>query len=467
MSNLRIPEYPRGFVYGEKVRFLPEGYKTVESVPNLYIHQWADYAYREKSTSFIAIIGRCVSTREPNESPADTLINALENSLEAFFEVMLELSGRYAVIFSRGDGLNFVTDAAGMRSVFYAYDGSIVASHARLVEENLGGPITRRPWVIGRGYPGNLVPYERTRILTPNTYYAQSQNAVRRFWPTTEIPKLSVEEASTEVLCRMTNGIKALAEENKIRSTLTAGVDSRCLFAAALASGVDFETYTYGTRYNTLVDRQAAATISESFGIPHTVPNGGKLPIELKRALGRANYTNHHWNNVEGLMQWIDDPKSVVLMEVLLEIGTGASAVSLPDASAPVDGESMARLYIRTMPYKKRRALEGEKFTEYLDFAAEAFGEWIAETGGPTPSLIDPFVQFFWEHRMATWHGPTMAERDFYADPIHVSNSVSIYRSMLGVSPLEQREDAVIREIWRQVEPRLLSYPVNPKRWIS
>lgn len=460
-----IPNYPRGFLYGSAVQKAPSDYREVKAIPGLYLHEWTRLELKREGSNFVAVIGTCVSTTSKDCKAAEELLRALSVGETRFFEELSSYSGRYAVIFSSGSDTKFVTDAAGMRSVFYAEDGSLVASHARLIEENLGGPIEKHPWTVGRGYPGNLVPYKRVRILTPNTYYSVETHSVQRFWPFKPVPPKNVEESAREVSVAMATVIQGLASKGPVKSSLTAGHDSRCLLAVAISSGIDFETYTYGSRHNTLVDRLVAAEISHSVGLRHTVPDQIELSRELKNALAHANYTNHHWNNVPSLMEWIDDPSTIVLMETLLEIGRGASAVNFPDAPAPVDAESMALLYLRTMPFKKRQAVEIKGREEYLRFATSAFQSWIDETGGPTPQYLNPYVQFFWEHRMATWHGPTMAERDFYATAVNPSNSLSIYQSMLGVSEKDQRAGSVPTEIIRSVAPALLSFPVNPKKW--
>ena len=463
-SNVPV-EFPRGFLYGEDLSYIPAGYRKVEEVERLYAHAWTPISSATESQSFAVVLGHCVSTENVEEQAAECLVRALSQGERVFFKTLERFTGRYVVIFGQTGQINFVTDAAGMRSVFYSADGDLVASHALLIERNLPGQVERLSWQIGRGYPGNRVPYKRVRILTPNSYYAFNENRIYRFWPTEPIPSQTVESSSLEVLERMSTGIRGLAKRGPIKSSLTAGSDSRCLLATALYSGVGFETYTYGTRYRTLVDRQAAAEISRAVGIKHTVPESETLSPMLKSALADANYTNLHWSNVPGLISWIGDSNAIVLMEILLEIGTGASAVNFPDQPAPTDAEAMALLYIKTMPYKKRQSVEEKNYSQYLEFATGAFEDWIEATGGPNPSLINPYVQFFWEHRMATWHGPTMAERDFYATPINPSNSISIYKAMLGVSDGEQKSGVVPKAIVERVEPKLLQFPVNPKRW--
>jgi hypothetical protein len=93
------------------------------------------------------------------------MLNALLISEAAFFNLIDQYSGRHAILFGPKDKPRILTDATGMRTVFYAAEGGVVASHALLVEETLGGEIERTELPFRYGYPGNHTPYVRTRLL--------------------------------------------------------------------------------------------------------------------------------------------------------------------------------------------------------------------------------------------------------------------------------------------------------------
>src|SRR5699024_8636506 len=127
---------------------------------------------------------------------AAALLSALKQGEGTFFRALDNYSGRHAIIFGNYGNISIVTDATGMRAVFYAAEGRIVASHALLVERALGGRIVRNDLPFRYGYPGNRTPYERTRLLTPNTSYWMTAHVVRRFWPVAPPLGLSVDEAA-------------------------------------------------------------------------------------------------------------------------------------------------------------------------------------------------------------------------------------------------------------------------------
>lgn len=464
--TIEYDNFPRGFYFAPGTQKALPGFSKVELLPNLFVHEWCNTSCAGNDENFIVVIGDCVPIfNQTVTSAAQDLYDYLTIGEDEFFDRLTYYSGRYVVFFGSRDSVKILNDAVGMRSVFYSEGFELVASHARLVEQLLGGRLVLRKRPFARGFPGNLVPHKRTRILTPNTLIDTSAKAIRRFWPNKPQRTSTVAVEAEYVLESASSVIRNLGASQKIKTTVTAGSDSRVILACALASGVEFDAYTYGVNYRTARDRAMAAEICATVNVEHSVPNGGYLDPTLAKALSRANYTKHHWDYVQGLMEWIDDPKTIVLMGLMLEIGRGVTAVNLPDANPPSDGRAMAELHFRTMPNKRRMSIEAADKEEYLEFSAQAFDGWLETIGGFTPEYMDPFVQFYWEHRMPTWLGPTMAERDFYASPVSPFNSRRILESMLSVTKQEQIDGAISNKVVEMIAPELMKFPINPPKW--
>src|SRR5699024_12163104 len=77
--------------------------------------------------------------------------------------------------------------------------------------------------------------------------------------------------------------------------------------------------------------------------------------------------------------------------------------------------------------------------------------------------MLDPFDQFYWEHRMPTWQGIAMGERDFYGEPFIPYNSRRVFNAMLGAPFDSRRNDEAVLRMIEMVDPRLLKLPINPK----
>src|SRR5699024_6769777 len=80
---------------------------------------------------------------------------------------------------------------------------------------------------------------------------------------------------------------------------------------------------------------------------------------------------------------------------------------------------------------------------QYREETRAGFQGFIDDTGMDiVEGLLDPFDQFYWEHRMSTWQGVSMGERDFYAEAFVPFNARSVFASMLGVPEPQRRADA-------------------------
>src|SRR5699024_5769702 len=217
--------------------------------------------------------------------------------------------------------IRVVNDATAMRSVFYAAAGGVVASNAQLVEQALGGVTEDDGMPFRYGYPGNRTPYARTRVLTANTYYWMTANVIRRFWPIMSPAPRTVEEAAEELLDASANALKAIARGKSVALTLSAGLYSRSILAIALHAGVPVDTYTYGDKYSSKVDRLMAADLSNMFGLKHTVIAERTDDPVINWRLRDAVYSIHHGGWVGALRKHFIRRYEVAVLGNALEIG--------------------------------------------------------------------------------------------------------------------------------------------------
>src|SRR5699024_1283243 len=108
-------------------------------------------------------------------------------------------------------------------------------------------------------------------------------------------------------------------------------------------------------------------------------------------------------------------------------------------------------------------AFGSEKYREISDVAFQAY---IDETDyASTVGMLDPFDHFYWEHRMAAWHGTFLVERDFYGDAFIPLNSRTVFEAMLSVPQKDRDESSVMHRMIELADPSLLDLPINPKQW--
>lgn len=467
-QHLEVPRFPRGFLLSERPVDPPPAFVPGPILPNFYVHPWANVETAGDARLFVIILGHAVPTRsEQVHPPAAHLLACLRDGEGTFLKALDDYGGRHAIIFGRVGNIRVVNDATGMRSLFYAAKGGVVASHALLVEQALGGEVARGGLPFRYGYPGNLTPYARTKILTPNTYYWLTAHVVRRFWPIVEPASRSVEDAAVELLEASTNTFRAMTRGRAVRLTLTAGLDSRTILAIALHSGVPFETYTYGNQYSSKVDRLLAADLADEFGFEHTVLSHKVVDPVVAERLIESHYSLHHSSWVAALQEYFHRRNDVAVLGNALEIGrSNYTPQRRNGAAAPVTAETMAALHHMKLGKEVHQQIEQYGADQFWKESVTAFQSYIHDTGlDVVAGMLDPFDQFYWEHRMPTWQGMAMGERDFYGEPFIPYNSRRVFNAMLGAPFDSRRNDEAVLRMIEMVDPRLLDFPINPKTW--
>lgn len=467
MSKSSIPNFPRGFLFSATPISAPPAFIEGPLLPNFYVHPWTVVETAGDNELFVIGIGSLIPTHDI-ENPVEELLAALKKSETTFFDLLSFYSGRYAVIYGALGDIRVVNDATAMQSVFYSLQGRVVASHPLLVERALGGSIEQTKIPFRYGYPGNRTPYTRTRILTANTYYWLSANVVRRFWPIVHPSAKTPDQAATILLEDSTTALKRMSYGRTVQISLTAGLDSRTVLAIALHSGIEFTTYTYGHDHGTKIDREIARELSRQFGIQHKVIPTKVEDLEVKRRLLESHYQPHHhgvW--VRALKDYFNDVNSVAVLGNLLEIGRSNTANERTQmTSPPLTAAAMTELHLQRMGKARRAEVFEFGFERFKSISESAFQDYINETGFDIQAgILDPFDQFYWEHRMSTWQGYAMGERDYYATPFIPFNTRRIFESMLGVAKDDRHNDTTVYSMLRRVDPSLLEIPINPKQW--
>jgi hypothetical protein len=482
--------YPRGFLLSRQTTNPPAGFVTAPFFDNFFVDAVSSVDFASDGEACVVVLGTCVSIKPETAgsvsggnsatadqdacgssplSPAQQMLRALLLRETDFFDLIDNFCGRHAIVFGTRTNPLILTDATGMRTVFYASEGGVVASHALLVEETLGGEIRRKDLPFRYGFPGNHTPYIRTRLLTPNTFYDVAQAKVVRFWPRRKIEPRTAKEAADLVLSCTTTALKRVAPGKRLSLSVTAGIDSRTTLALAVHSGVLFDGYTYDRGKNTLIDCAVGRELARIAGIEHhlvRVPDPPSTPEELKRRLNRATYYGHHHTVVAPMQRHFGGADVLAVTANLLEIGRFFYKGKEYQAVRPETPEAMCEFALIATGLSAQQMAE-RYGPEPKRLATECFSDFVNATDfNAARGFIDSRDQFYWEYKMSAWHGMILLERDFYADCFIPFNSRYIFEALLGVKEWDRKEATVFKLLIKKCAPNLLSsIPVNPEQW--
>jgi hypothetical protein len=461
--------YPRGFVLAGRSIAPPPGFVPGPSFDHFFIEPLTAVDVAENDDLAVVVLGTCVSTDaegSAHPSPAQRMLDALIAGEPAFFDLIDIYCGRHAILFGPKDRPRILTDATGMRTVFYAADGGVVASHARLVEEALGEEIERLDLPFRYGYPGNHTPYRRTRLLTPNTLYDLADSTVLRFWPRAPIKPMTVKRATEEVILRTMRALQRMALSHPLSLSLTAGIDSRATLALALKSGVPFDAYTYDRSANTAIDYKVAQALASLADISHTVVSAKThAPADVHALLAKATYYRHHHSTVPPMQQHFGNSSSIAVTANLLEIGRYFYRGGIYDHAVPDHPEAMCA-YSLFATGLTANEMDRDHGPEARQLATRFFADFIETTRfNSARGSLDPRDQFYWEYKMSAWHGMILLERDFYADCFIPFNARAVFKALLAVPVRDRKRSTVFKRLIQQCAPQLTRIPINPPEW--
>ncbi len=146
-----MQQFPRGFIWCSEPISPPDGY-IAGPYENLFICKDISIIQAADAHRSVVILGLCVGIEPHVTDPAHWLLNALAR--DTFYEALDLLCGRFVIFVKDPGGLRVLSDATGMRAVFYRSDFRVIASHARLVSD---GPVCNLPFRYG--FPGNRTPF--------------------------------------------------------------------------------------------------------------------------------------------------------------------------------------------------------------------------------------------------------------------------------------------------------------------
>ena len=460
--------YLKGFFVAEDQRDQWEGFNVNSEVPGLQVEASTRLeTSKDPSTGkFVSILGSCVDSSSCGDPVASRLLKALKTDESAFFEELLQLTGRYAIVFGDREDFSLVGDATGMMPIFYREGGGLAGSHARLLAELSETENERYNLPFSSAFPGNFTPYKGVKILPPNFVLNFLTGTLKRYWPNAPLAKRSTESVAQWGFEKSKVALENLVGSRPFKMALTAGLDSRVALSVALGAGFEPEMFTYGSGAGTEVDRNLAASICEGLGLKHSVLPQQLPGPRLREALEKAHYWDHHWSAVPTLRKWLGAGDTAVLTTNILEIGQRfysrrkwANEIEAPNS---VSGISAA--YIRTLSRTAKNEVESYGRSRYRDQVESIFGRFLEEMGGFS-DYLDPFDEYYWVHRMGMWHGPSSVEKHFYGEPLNPFNSTAMIEHFLSVSEADQLDGSVFYRMISIGAPELLEYPVNPQSW--
>lgn len=173
-----------------------------------------------------------------NKEIADTFEN---KSLEEKITKLNKLGGFFLSIFISEESLLVFNDAAGQLETFIYHRGHqlIISSQPTLIlpliEDGAIFDLTAPEYIVNDKVTiFNKTPFRDIEKLAPNFFYDTRVKKNTRFFPSETLPTKKPSEVSNEVIKILEGTFESLSYRGGMALAITAGLDSRVLFATSL-----------------------------------------------------------------------------------------------------------------------------------------------------------------------------------------------------------------------------------------
>lgn len=458
------PRFAEHLVHWQRVP-IAGGFKLTLH-PSLACTQMAD-AGRE-----LTLIGNILDPHAPEAGNAEILraLHSRYRNRDDLVDATTDYGGRWLLFAADGRESFLFHDALGLRQVFYtdpartgelwamSQPGIAAEALALAPDEQALDYIDTETYRRTHEYrwPGTASTFAGLRHLPPNHWLDLATGASRRYWPSRPLDTFTLETAVERLLVLVPGLVRAAAARFDLALSLTAGVDSRLVLAAArdVIDRLRVVTVRQGRLPDGHPDVEIPARLLARLGLPHDVIRATssmtpEFSLYFKHNVYRAH--DHYGHDAEAILQRYGRTRAV-LTGSGAEVGRRPFRTKLPHAD-----------HVRLTP----ATLAWLEYGSTHPFLVRHFEEWLADAGRQEHvKLLDLFE---WEQDYGNWLAMTQLEFDVaWRDIVTPYNCRAVLATFLGTPERCRGPDALLwREFIGRAWPELLSEPINPHRRIG
>ena len=428
--------------------------------PDLPITQVAEGSMR------LTLIGYMVDANETFSDDTQILRWILRKVIREndIFEVTASIGGRWILIVDRPDGFFLFHDPCGLRQVYYYTDAeeniwcctqtTLLSSFADLKKDDEVSKLLEnarhKNWL-----PGHLSEFVDVKKLLPNHVLNLESGNVSRFWPKKPLGSIDLESGTNKVSLLLKNCISNINHRFDLSLPLTAGRDSRTIFAACKDIIEDVSVYTMlepGLEPDSL-DIEYPKKLTKRAGVKHSlIP--GQEPMEPWFAdiyFKNVYNTNvSYWGPIAfGFVKGHPENR-ITLNGNCSEIGRCYYFLDGNYDPQRITGRYLANL----------------AWTDH-GLAVKVLNDWLKDAKQIESQFnINALDLFYWEHRMGGWQAKSQSICDIGLEIFSPFNNRLTLSTLLAVDKKYRIEPDFIlyNEIINSLWPALLTLPFNRGR---
>lgn len=269
-----------------------------------------------------------------------------------------------------------------------------------------------------------------------------------------DLPSDDPEAAMSRFLRALGHGVSRLPSDMPVHLALTAGADSRLVFASLLAADVPVEVFTRRSARMSVADRLIPPRLAAAVGMPHREV----IPRRIDRsrvALARV-HTAGHVSDGDALpfVQGVRD--GFVGIEIGGQ-GFGAGKVKNRQFPEEIDDPIAVANLVADWFGEQKGSPNRISLSTWLQLVVNHEEKQRQE------DRIDWRDRFYLEQRTAGWQAAKEQLYDLHTHHRYFPiNSARIFGLLLSIDPELRQDGSHRRRLIEMAEPRLLSEPFNP-----
>lgn len=454
---------------------------------NFYRHPDTRWTFHTSGSDTWFLLGHAYNpfTMEHREEPI--LRRIAEASDPAGRQARIdELTGIFLLGIAREDGIEFIVDPSGIQSAYWGVIGDgkernfILTSHTQIAADIYGldlSPFVKRlisykwyPRVCGAYLPADLAPHPGFKRIVPNQYYdyhiGNSEPDHHRIYFGENTAPCSTRDEYESVIAeagKILAGNMALIPKkwNHPAISLTGGIDSNGVFAAANGHYDKYEAFSYLSADKEKPDVEAAAIIAKAFDMPHKIFNIPSDSSDIKDydlkstiILHSNAYTTVHPDN--------EIRKRVVLEEHLpydVDVKSWVSETVRGSAHHRYHRSSMPELSPKVCRNHYKIFIGNRSLAHAVD---KIYAKYLDEYEYSKVSATIPSTDIhFWEVIWGAWGGTNISDMKYYCDITIPYNNRRWLDLMLRIPLPDRIADRHHDEMKRLLNPKLWDMHVH------
>ena len=469
--NINNVLFKRQFILGESLPTLSRNWINQKVGNHYFLSYHPDLEFAQVRNNYIelTLLGFILDPYQPEASNVD-ILNKILSKDHLTIDIpqhTISFGGRWILFVTSESDTFAISDPCGLRSIFYGvtkqnnlWCGSsptILSKELNVeVSDDIKKSFLNSSYVKGEGeywWPGNTTAFENIFRVLPNHSLYLRTRATKRFWPMSMKRKVSLKDAVDQASFLLKGLLNAASSRYNLAITMTAGIDSRTIFAAS--KNVAEKAYYHSMLIYNLSEN------SKDVSIP-------------SRLLSKLGYQHHVLDCAKA------EPDK--LFHFVYEQSNGPSHIAwekmayglhrhYPQNYICVKGNisEIARCEYHKYYHPTNispKYLAGVVGMQDNSFATNAFEIWLNDIETLSKRTGYKILDlFYWEQRCGSWQATNQAEWDIVQEVFTPFNCRLLLEILLGVDEYQRKPPRfrLHKEIIKSLWPEALFEPINPQ----